>query len=43
MELQDVPIEVANKQELEEWMQEEMVSDITLPEVYRVDKKYIQT
>ena len=39
MELQNVPIEVANNQELEEHMQEEVVSDITLPEVYRVDEK----
>ena len=31
-ELQDLPIEVANEQELEECMQEEVVSDMTLPE-----------
>ena len=29
----------ANKQELEECMQEEVVSDITLPEIYRVDER----
>ena len=34
-----MPVEVANEQELEECMQEEVVSDITLPEVYRVDEK----
>ena len=37
VKLQDVPIEVANEQEIEECMQEEVVSDMTLPEVYRVD------
>ena len=37
--LQDIPIEVANEQELEECMQEETVSDMTLPEIYRVDEK----
>ena len=37
--LQDIPIEVANEQELEECMQEEVVSDMTLPEIYRVDEK----
>ena len=37
--LQDIPIGVANEQELEECMQEEVVSDMTLPEIYRVDKK----
>ena len=40
--LQDIPIEVANEQELEECMQEEAVSDMTLPEIYRADEK-IQT
>ena len=39
VKLQDVHIEVANKQEIEEYMQEEVVSDMTLPEVYRVDTK----
>ena len=39
MELQDVPIEVANEQELDECMEEVVVSDITLLEVYRVDEK----
>ena len=37
--LQDIPIEVANEQELEECMQEEVVSDMTLPEIYRVDER----
>ena len=37
--LQDIPIEVSNEQELEECMQEEVVSDMTLPEIYRVDEK----
>ena len=37
-ELQDVPIKVANEQELEECMQE-VVSDTTLPEICRVDEK----
>ena len=36
VKLQDVPIEVANEQEIEECI-EEVVSDMTLPEVYRVD------
>ena len=38
VELQDVPIEVANEQKLEECI-EEVVSDITLLGVYRVDEK----
>ena len=37
-ELQGVPIEVANEQELEECMQE-VGSDMTLPEICRVDEK----
>ena len=37
--LQDIPIEVAKEQELEECMQEEVVSDMTLPEIYRVDER----
>ena len=37
--LQDIPIEVANKQELEECIQEEVVSDMTLPQIYRVDER----
>ena len=42
VKLQDVPIEVhkeqvANEQEIQEFIQEEVVSDTTLPEVYRVD------
>ena len=37
--LQDIHIEVANEQELEECMQEEVVSDMTLPEIYRVDER----
>ena len=37
--MQDIPIEVANKQELEECIQEEVVSDMTLPEIYRVDER----
>ena len=36
VELQDVPIEVANEQEIEECIVE-VVSDMTLPQVYRVD------
>ena len=39
VKLQDIPVEVANEQELEECMQEEVVSDITLPELYRVHEK----
>ena len=38
-ELQDIPIEVVKGQELEECMQEEVVSDMTLPEIYRVDER----
>ena len=37
-ELQDVPIQVAIEQEIEECIKE-VVSDVTLPEVYRVDEK----
>ena len=37
-ELQDVPIEVTNEQEIEECI-EEVVSDMTLPEGYRVEMK----
>ena len=37
--LQDIPIEVANEQEFEECMQEVVVSDMTLPEIYRVDER----
>ena len=37
--LQDIPIEVANNQELEECIQEKVVSDMTLPEIYRVDER----
>ena len=36
--LQDKPIGVANEQELEECMQEEVVSDMTLPEIYEGKK-----
>ena len=36
-ELQEIPIEVANEQEIEEYI-EDVVSDITLPEVYRPDE-----
>ena len=39
VKLQEVPMEVANEQELEECMLEEVVSDMTLPEIYRVDEK----
>ena len=39
VKLQYIPVEVANEQELEECMQEEVVSHITLPEIYRVDEK----
>ena len=39
VKLQEIPIKVANEQEREECMQEEVVSDITLPEIYRVDEK----
>ena len=39
VKLQDIHVEIANEQELDECMQEEVVSDITLPEVYRVDEK----
>ena len=42
MELQDVSIEVANEQEPEKCMQEEVVSDITLPEYIEFMKIYIQ-
>ena len=42
VKLQGVPTEVVNEQEIEACMQEEVVSDMTLPEVYRVDEKYIQ-
>ena len=37
--LQDIPIEVVNEQEIEECMQEGVVSDMNLPEIYRVDEK----
>ena len=42
VKLQDVPIDinkeqVTNEQEIEECIQEEVVSDMALPEVYRVD------
>ena len=37
VKLQDVPIEVANEQEIEACIQEEVVSDMTIPDVYRVD------
>ena len=37
--LQDIPIEVAKEQELEECMQEEVVRNMTLPEIYRVDER----
>ena len=37
VKLQDVSIEVSNEQEMEECIQEEVASDMTLPEVYRVD------
>ena len=38
VKLQDVPIGVTNEQEVEVCIQEEeLVSDMTLPEVYRVD------
>ena len=36
VKLQDVPIEVTNEQEIEACI-EDIVSDMTLPEVYRVD------
>ena len=36
--LQDMPIEVGNEQEIEEYI-EEVVSDMTIPEKYRVDEK----
>ena len=39
VKLQDVPIEVTNEQEIGECIQEEVVSDMTLPWVYRVDTK----
>ena len=39
VKLQDVPIKGVNEQELEECMQEEIVSNMTLPEIYRVDEK----
>ena len=35
--LKDVPIEVTNEQKTEECIQEEVISDMTLPEIYRVD------
>ena len=38
VKLQDIPVEVASEQELEKGMQEEVVSDITLPEIYRVKR-----
>ena len=37
--LQDVPIKVVNEEELEECMQEEVVSDMTLPEIYGVHER----
>ena len=37
VKLQDVPTDITNEQEIEECMQEEVVTDMTLPEVYRVD------
>ena len=37
VKLQDVPIEVTNDQEIEECIQEEVVSDMPLPDIYRVD------
>ena len=37
VKLQDIPVEVASEQELEGGMQEEVVSDVTLPEIYRVE------
>ena len=37
--LQDIPIEVAKEEELEECMQEEVVSDMTLPEMNRVHER----
>ena len=43
--MQDIPIEVPNEQELEECMQEEIVSDMTLPEICKVDERihtYVQ-
>ena len=41
VKLEDIPVEVADGQELEECMQEEVGSDITLPEIYRVDEKIL--
>ena len=37
LELKDVLIEVTNEQEIEACIQEEVVSDMALPEVYRAD------
>ena len=37
--MQDIPIEITNEQEIEECMQEEVFSDMALPEIYRVDEK----
>ena len=42
VKLQDVPIVVANEQEIEECIQEEVVSDMTLSEVYNIDTEYTQ-
>ena len=37
VELKDIPLRVINEQEIEEYMQEEVVSDRTLPEMYSAD------
>ena len=39
IELQDVPIQVVIEQEIAECIQEAVVSNVTLPEAYRVDEK----
>ena len=39
VKLQNIHIEVSNEQEIDECIQGEVVSDMTLPEVYRVDRK----
>ena len=39
VKLQDVPIKVVNEQEIEECIQEEIVSDMILPEICGVDEK----
>ena len=39
VEMPDIPTRIAGDQVIEEFMLEEVVSDMTLPEIYRVDEK----